>query len=70
MQKIDEDFSYAMLDLSESTFCVPITDSHSPVAYAIMSDTHWNDTDVRHKGVETTLRYAQKTAEDEIWLKG
>ena len=63
-QKIDGDFSYAdaMLDLSESTFCVPITDSHSPVAYAIMSDTHWNDPDVRHKGVETTLRYAQKTA--------
>ena len=41
-QKIDGDFSYAdaMLDLSESTFCVPITDSHSPVAYAIMTDTH------------------------------
>ena len=63
-QKIDGDFGYAdaMLDLSESTFCVPITDSHSPVAYAIMSDTHWNDPDVSHKGVETTLRYAQKSA--------
>ena len=63
-QKIDGDFSFtdAMLDLSESTFCVPITDSLSPVAYAIMTDTHWNDPDVRHKGIETTLRYAQKTA--------
>ena len=49
-QKIDGDFSYAdaMLDLSELTFTVPITDSHSSVAYAVMTDTHWNDLDVRH----------------------
>ena len=40
-------------DLSESTFCVPITDLHSPIAYAIVSETHWSNP-VRYKGVKTT----------------
>ena len=63
-QKIDGDFNFsdAMLDLSESTFCVPLTDVHSPIAYAIVSETHWYDPDIKHKGVETTLRFAQTTA--------
>ena len=63
-QKIDGDFNFsdAMLDLSESTFCVPLTDVHSPIAYAIVSETHWYDPNIRHKGVETTLRFAQTTA--------
>ena len=34
-----------MLDLSDATFCVPITDAHSPIAYAIVSETHWYDPD-------------------------
>ena len=55
-------FSNAMLDLSESTFCVPITDALSPIAYAIVSETHWYDPDINHEGVESTLRYAQNTA--------
>ena len=49
-------------DLSSSTFCVPITDALSPVAYSIVSETHWFDPDVSHKGVESILRYAQQTA--------
>ena len=63
-QKIDGRFSLsdASLDLSEATFCVPITDAHSPVAYAIVSETHWFDPDVSHSGVESTLRYAQNSA--------
>ena len=63
-QKIDGQFGFndAMLDLSESTFCVPMTDCHSPIAYAIVSETHWYDPDISHKGVESTLRYAQNTA--------
>ena len=63
-QKVDDKFHFgeAMLDLSESTFCVPMTDSLSPIAYAIMSETHWYDPDINHEGVESTLRYAQKTA--------
>ena len=63
-QKIDgkSSFTDAMLDLSESNFCVPMTDFHSPIAYAIVSETHWYDPDISHKGVESTLRYAQNTA--------
>ena len=63
-QKIDGKFHFgdAMLDLSESTFCVPMTDALSPIAYAIVSETHWYDPDVKHEGVETTLRYAQNLA--------
>ena len=63
-QKIDGKFHFgdAMLDLSESTFCVPLTDSLSPIAYAIVSETHWYDPDINHEGVESTLRYAQNTA--------
>ena len=33
-------FSDACLDLSAATFCVPVTDSVSPVAYAIVTNTH------------------------------
>ena len=52
----------ACLDLSASTFCVPITDAHSPVAYAIVSETHWYSLDVSHGGIESVLRYSQQTA--------
>ena len=47
-----------MLDLSETPFCVPITDKHSPIAYAIVSDIHWHHKDAKHLGVETLLRYS------------
>ena len=33
-----------------------------PIAYAIVAETHWYDLDVRHFGVETTLRFAQNVA--------
>ena len=38
----------ACLDLSASTFCVPITDVHSPVAHAVVAETHWYSPDVSH----------------------
>ena len=50
------------LDLAASTFYVPITDACSPIAYAIVSETHWYDPDVSHGGVESVLRYCQSTA--------
>ena len=50
------------IDLKASTFCVPVIDAKSPVAYAIVSETHWYDPDVRHGGVESVLRYAQMIA--------
>ena len=63
-QKVDGRFSFtdAALDLSEATFCVPLTDNHSPLAYALVLETHWYDPDISHSGVESTLRYAQNTA--------
>ena len=43
-----------MFDLRRTT-CLPITDKHSPIAYAIVND-------VKHSGVETTLRHVQLIA--------
>ena len=54
--------SDACVDLSASSFCVPITDALSPVAYAIVSETHWYHPDVSHGGVESILRISQCTA--------
>ena len=64
VQEIDgrEHLADACLDLSAATFCVPITDALSPVAYAIVAETHWHSPDVSHGGVESVLRYAQQTA--------
>ena len=50
------------LDLAASTFCVPMTDARSPIAYAVVSEVHWHDPDVNHGGVESVLRYSQSTA--------
>ena len=46
----------AMKDLTSTTFCVPVIDKFSPIAYSIMMDFHWNDKIVKHRGIETTLR--------------
>jgi hypothetical protein len=46
-------------DLSEKTFCVPMVDKSSPVAYAISDEVHWNHFDVRHGGIESVLREIQ-----------
>ena len=63
-QEVDGTFalSDACLDLSASSFCVPMTDALSPVAYAIVSETHWYHPDVNHGGVESVLRFSQMTA--------
>lgn len=53
-------FTKSMKDLSSTTFCVPVLDRKSPIAYSIMLDIHWNDPDVNHAGIETTLRYVLK----------
>ena len=46
----------AMLDLSASTFCVPLVYRHSPIAYSIVDSIHWYHKDAKHCGVETVLR--------------
>ena len=53
-------FTDAMLDLSSSTFCVPIMDRNSPIAFSIVRDIHWNDPVYQHSGVESTLRQVLK----------
>ena len=50
------------LDLTSASFCVPIMDSVSPLAYSIVNEIHWYNNDAKHSGVETVLRYTQKIA--------
>ena len=44
-----------------SAFCVPVVDRHSPIAFSIVSDVHWNS-QIKHTGIETTLREVMKKA--------
>ena len=54
--------SDVILDLSSTTFCVPLAESCSPFAYSLVGETHWFNEDAMHTGVETVLRYSQKIA--------
>ena len=49
-------FCDVSFDLRKATFCVPMIDSLSPVAYAIANEIHWYDPDVNHAGIESMLR--------------
>ncbi len=46
-------------DLTKSTFCVPVVDSFSPLAYSIVDEIHWYQFDCAHGGVESVLRQVQ-----------
>ena len=46
-----------MLDLTATTFCVPLVMKSSAVALSIVNDVHWHHEIARHAGVETVLRY-------------
>ncbi len=50
-----------MKDLTSTSFCVPLTDKHSPIAFSLVNDVHWNHPTARHCGVETVLRYVTQT---------
>ena len=50
------------LDLTKSTFCVPIVDACSPIAYAIASEIHWYHPDVMHGGLESLLRETNRVS--------
>ena len=54
--------SDAVLDLCSSTFVVPVLDFKSPIAYALVLETHRYHPDAQHSGVETVLRYSQTVA--------
>ena len=49
-------------DLTKTTFCVPIIDNQSPIAYAIANETHWYHPDVKHGGLASVLRQVQCVA--------
>ena len=49
-----------MKDLSSTMFCVPLVSSHSPIAYSIIHQIHWENDASKHSGVETTLRHVLK----------
>ena len=51
--------SDAAYDLSQKSFCVPLVERLSPIAYAITNEIHWYhpDVDIRHGGVESVLRH-------------
>ena len=53
-------FTENMKDLCQLTFCVPVIDKFSPLAFSIVNEVHWFD--VKHKGVETTWREVLKHA--------
>lgn len=44
-----------MRDLTTNSFCVPVIDKHSLIAYSIFIHCHWNNNLVKHSGIETTL---------------
>ena len=56
------DLCAAAIDLSSTTFCVPLMSQHSPVGIAVSLEVHWHHPDVRHKGVETIYRQMLRVA--------
>ena len=45
-----------------SSFCVPLVEKFSPLAYSLVNEIHWYDDDAKHSGNESVLRYVQKNA--------
>ena len=58
--KSDLNLSDVCIDLSTSTFCVPMVDKCSPLAYAMINEVHWHDPDAQHSGNETVMRHLLK----------
>ena len=54
--------SAVMHDLHSTSFCVPLVDKHSPLAYSIINEVHWHDETVKHCGIESILRFVMKKA--------
>ena len=52
----------AMKDLSIDTFCVPVIERHSPLAYSIVNEVQWHNDVIKHGGIESVWRYVLKKA--------
>lgn len=63
-QKINNkiNLSDVCADLCSASFCVPIIDKYSPLAYAIVNEVHWYNYDACHSGNETVMRFVKKIA--------
>ena len=56
------EMSSVMKDLSATTFQVPLAYKHSPLAYSLINEVHWDSMAAKHSGMETVWRYVLKTA--------
>ena len=54
--------SVTMTDLSSNTFCVPLVDQFSPIAWSLTFEIHWYDVLVSHTGIATTARRVKEFA--------
>ena len=52
----------AMLDLSNTIFCVPVIDKFSPVTYITINKIHWYSNVGQLSGIETVWKYVLKRA--------
>lgn len=50
----------AMKDLKCDSFCVPIVEKNSPLAFSIVSEIHCYNESVKHAGIESVWRYVLK----------
>ena len=51
-----------MSDLCGTTFCVPVVDQYSPIAWSLTYEIHWYDGIASHSGVATTARRVKEFA--------
>ena len=51
-----------MKDLTSASFCVPLVEKNSPLAFSIASDVHWNHPTAKHCGIDTVWRYVLQHA--------
>ena len=51
-----------MSDLCGTTFCVPVVDQYSPIAWSLTYEIHWYDSIASHSGVATTARRVKEFA--------
>ena len=56
------ELSDACLDLATSSFCVPLVERYSPLAFSIINEVHWHHDDAQHSGCDTVFRYVLQSA--------
>ena len=49
-----------MKDLCSTSFYVPFVDAHSPIAFSVINEIHWDHKVANHSGNETVFRYVMQ----------